>query len=239
MLFGVVINAIGVLAGGFAGALRRAPISAVDEPRLKVLLGVATVFIGLRLTWHGFADDSGGYFKQFFILLLALMLGKFIGRSLRLQKFSNSIGKYATDKLSSPGFGPKRFSDGFVVAALLACANPLGIFAAVDEGLNGFSWAFVSKAVMDGLVAMSFRSVFGWSVMMSILPLIAWQGTVVLVSRYWQQFLVHHELIGSINAVNGLLMFCVALVILNLKKIELADYLPSLAVAPILTYLWR
>jgi uncharacterized membrane protein YqgA involved in biofilm formation len=33
----------------------------------------------------------------------------------------------------------------------------------------------------------------------------------------------------------GLLVFSVALVLLNIKKVELADYLPSLLFAPLLT----
>jgi len=36
-----------------------------------------------------------------------------------------------------------------------------------------------------------------------------------------------------------MLVFCVALIILELKKVELADYLPSLLIAPLLTWLWR
>ena len=35
------------------------------------------------------------------------------------------------------------------------------------------------------------------------------------------------------------MVFSVALVILELKKIELADYLPSLAFAPLLAWVWR
>jgi len=36
-----------------------------------------------------------------------------------------------------------------------------------------------------------------------------------------------------------LLIFCVAMIILGLKKIEVADYFPSLALAPLLTWwLW-
>jgi uncharacterized membrane protein YqgA involved in biofilm formation len=47
-------------------------------------------------------------------------------------------------------------------------------------------------------------------------------------------------LIDAINAADGLLVFCVAMIILELKKIEVADYLPSLAFAPLLTWwLWR
>ena len=50
---------------------------------------------------------------------------------------------------------------------------------------------------------------------------------------------VRHGLVDPINATAGLLVFCVALVVLELKKIELADYLPSLAFAPLLSWLWR
>jgi uncharacterized membrane protein YqgA involved in biofilm formation len=48
-----------------------------------------------------------------------------------------------------------------------------------------------------------------------------------------------HSLVDSVNAAGGLLVFSVALVILQLKKIELADYLPSLAFAPLLTWVFR
>lgn len=238
-MLGVGINAVGVLVGGIMGALRRAPVSAADEPKLKVYLGAATVFIGLHLVWIGLNGTFGSVMKQLFIVLLSLSLGKFIGRSLRLQKFSNSIGKYATDKLAKFKPGERGSSDGFIVTTLLVCANPLGVFASVDEGLNGFSWAFVTKGAMDGLVALSFLPVFGWTVLLAIIPLVAWQGTIFLLAKYWQPFLLQHELIDSINATNGLLIFCVSLIILNLKKIELADYLPSLAVAPLITYFWR
>ena len=48
-----------------------------------------------------------------------------------------------------------------------------------------------------------------------------------------------HGVTDSINATGGLLVFSVALVILELKKIELADYLPSLVFAPLLTWVWK
>jgi uncharacterized membrane protein YqgA involved in biofilm formation len=35
------------------------------------------------------------------------------------------------------------------------------------------------------------------------------------------------------------MVFCVALIILELKKVELADYLPSLAFAPLLAWMFR
>ncbi len=206
-------------------------------------MGAFTVFIGLKLTWTNLNGSFGQMMKQLFIVLISMSLGKLLGKLFGLQKFSNSIGQHATKKLaeaSSPTYRPElRFGHGFIVCTLLSCASPLAVLASVQEGLNSFSPAFVIKSLMDGLAAMSFVSVFNWGVMLSILPLIAYQGTIFLGVKSLEPFLQNNELLSSVNATNGLLIFCVALIILNLKKIELADYLPSLAIAPLITFFWR
>lgn len=87
---------------------------------------------------------------------------------------------------------------------------------------------------------MGFASLFGGSVLLAAIPVLALQGTITLVTaRLLEPFLSMHNLIDPVNAVGGLLVFCVALIMLGLKKIELTDYLPSLAVAPLLTWLFR
>jgi len=76
--------------------------------------------------------------------------------------------------------------------------------------------------------------------MLAALPVLAFQGTITLVCvQFLKPVLETHGLIDSVNAVGGLLVFCVALVILELKRVELADYLPSLAFAPLLTWVFR
>ena len=92
---------------------------------------------------------------------------------------------------------------------------------------------------MDALAAMAFVSVFGWGVMLAAIPVVAFQGTIYLLVRSLEPMLESHGLVDSILATNGLLIFCVSLIILNLKKIELTDYLPSLAIAPLITWLWK
>jgi uncharacterized membrane protein YqgA involved in biofilm formation len=58
-------------------------------------------------------------------------------------------------------------------------------------------------------------------------------------AQFLKPVLETHGLVDSINATGGLLVFCVALIILELKRLELADYLPSLAFAPLLAWLFR
>ena len=238
-MIGVGINALGIVVGGIVGLTRKKPLTAENESFFKVAMGAATVFLGLQLTWRNLNGSFGVFLKQLAIVLVSMSIGKLIGKLLRLQKLSNSIGKYATEKMAVANPASKNFSEGLVVCALLSCANPLAIFASTQEGLSVFAPVFVVKAVMDGLAAMAFVSVFGWGVMLSAIPVMAFQGTIYLLLKAAEPFLKNHGLVDSILATNGLLIFCVALIILNLKKIELADYFPSLAVAPLLTWLLR
>jgi len=48
-----------------------------------------------------------------------------------------------------------------------------------------------------------------------------YQGTLTLLVHRLEPMMQAHHLIESINTVGGMLVFCVAMVILELKKIEL------------------
>ena len=238
-MIGVAINAAGIAIGAIVGLTRKPTMSAANEAFFKVAMGVATIVIGLSLTWRNINGSFGTALKQLFIVLVSMSLGKFLGRLMKLQHLSNRVGHFATSKLSKASAESNKGSDGMMVSAALALVSPLAFFAAVHEGLTGFSSAFVVKALMDGLAALSFVAIFGWSVALSAFPVLAGQGTMVLLVRMMQPWLQERGLVESILATDGLLIFSVALVILNLKKVELTDYLPSLAIAPIITALWR
>jgi uncharacterized membrane protein YqgA involved in biofilm formation len=65
------------------------------------------------------------------------------------------------------------------------------------------------------------------------------QGTISLAcARFLLPLLEPHRLVDPVNATAGLLIFCVALIIFEVRKIEVTDYLPSLVFAPLLTWWW-
>ena len=243
-MIGTILNVAGILIGGITGLIRRGPLSPAKESYFKVTLGAFTVFYGLRLTWLSLNGSAWQIFKQLLIAMLALMLGKMAGRLLHLQKMSNHLGRLARDRIvNAKPDDPQRVSEGFKTCAALFCAAPLGILGAIQDGLSAYPYSLGIKAVMDGLATLGFVPLFGWGVMLAALPVLALQGTLTLLSAHlllpWLQTHPPGGLVDSINATGGLLVFCVALVILNLKKIELADYLPSLAMAPVITWLFR
>ena len=242
-MLGALINSAGILLGGVLALAVRKPVPALTQNRMKILLGAVTVWLGLSLTVSSLNGSAWQRLKLLGIVLLAMSLGKLLGKLLGLQRLSNWLGQFATQKMAGAGARPQ-FNEGFQVATALFCAAPLAMLGSVQEGLSGpggFSKVFLVKAVMDGMATMAFAATFGWSVILSAITVLAWQGAIIRGVALLEPLLRRQPapLVEAVNAANGLLIFCVALIILQLKKVAVADYLPSLALAPLLTkWLW-
>jgi uncharacterized membrane protein YqgA involved in biofilm formation len=238
MLIGTLLNVAGILIGGIVGLIRRKPLSIAQESWFKIAIGAFTVFYGLRLTWSSLSGSFGHVLKYLIITVLALTLGKITGRLLHLQKASNHLGQKAKEMITAATTtGQPPTTDGFKTCALLYCAAPLGILGSVSDGLGGYFYPLAVKGVIDGLATLGFIRMFGWSVLLAALPVLAFQGSITLAcAQLAQKFPPDAAILLAVNCVAGMLVFAVALVILQLKKIELADYLPSLLVAPLLTH---
>jgi uncharacterized protein len=243
-LIGPLLNGAVIIIAVVVALLTRKAIPARQQGNLRVILGACIVWFGLKLTWSSLSGSFGFWVKQLLTVLLALTLGKIVGRILRLQKLSNAIGRFATQKMEAVASNSSRptFGDGFLVATSLFCVGPLAILASVQSGAEqSFAQIFIVKSAMDALAAMAFATTFGWSIAVSAIPVVAFQLAIIRAVQLLVPWLHNHPqpMLESILATDGLLIFSLSLIILQLKKVEIADYLPSLAMAPLLTWLFN
>ena len=238
-MIGTTLNVLGILFGSILGLFWVKQMTPRHQAMLKLWLGLFTVIVGLHLVWKSLGGGIWPVFRQMIILVLALTFGRLAGRALRIQKQLNRAGDFAKRRMADvqeKGMG--RPNEGFVTCTVLFCFAPLAIIGSVVEGVAGHWQPLAIKAVMDGLGALAFVNMFGKGVLLSALPVLAWQGTISILARWIEPFLWAHGLADSVVGVGGLLVFCVSLIILEMKKIELGDYLPSLIIAPLLAWLW-
>lgn len=239
-IVGTIINGVGILAGGIAGLTMRGTFSPARQETFKTLLGLATIGVGLRLSWTHLHGGFWAVLKQFGIVMLAMGVGNLLGHWLRLQRGSNRLGQVASQTIDRVSRTRQfAFGDGFIACTILFCVAPLSILGAVEEALAGSWWSYLIKAGVDALAAMAFVGIFGGGVLAVLIPVVAWQGSLTLALRLAQPWLQQHGLIDSILATSGFMLFSVALLIFQIRKIAVADYLPSLVLAPLLTWLWR
>jgi len=238
-MIGAYLNALGILAGALAGLTQRQPLSARTQRFFRAALGVFAVFFGLHLVWLSVNGTFLNGFKQLLVAALAVVTGNWIGKLTGLQRLSNRVGRYAANLLgAAQKQPPAKSKDGLVAVTILFCASPLGILGAVVDGLSGYFYLFALKAVMDGLAMISFVKVFRWPVALTALPVLVLFDTIAVVThQYGAPYLEAHHWMDSVNAVAGFVTCATALVIFEVRRVELANYLPALFLAPLLTRL--
>jgi len=243
---GAFLNTIGILLGGLWGLAQRKSLNLRTQVFFRSALGLSAIFFGLRLVWSSLDGTFLMVLGQILIALLAVTMGFWIGKLLRLQKWSNRLGRRAGNAIASTQASPPRKAgDGFAACTVLFCAAPLGWLGAVTDGLSGYFWLLAVKAVMDALAMAGFVKIFRWPAALSAFPVWVLLGGIALACRLYaapfldSHSLPGHNLINSVNAAAGLVACTVALVIFEVRKVELANFLPCLAVAPLLAWLFR
>jgi hypothetical protein len=238
---GTLINTGAVLLGSGLGLALSETLRPAIEVRLKKILGVLVIYAGFSTTWKSLGKTGFSQVpKELMIMLLALVLGNAFGMLFRLQEGMNRVGQYAKSLLiKADTESGNRFSEGFVTATLLFCVGPMAIVGAIEDGISGNYKILGLKSVMDGITSIAFAKTFGPGVMFSAIPVLAYQGTITLAAQALKPFLDQHpELLYSISATGGLLVVCISVVILEIRKVPLANYLPALVVAPLLAWWW-
>lgn len=240
-ILGTLINAGAILLGGLLGRFLHPQFAFKTQMAMKNLLGVLTVVVGLGTTWSGLATEGPGrFFKHLLIAVGAMMIGHLTGRLLHLQHSLNKLGQFAGRAVNHANQGqPVPWSEGFLSCTILYCLPPMAVLGSVLAGVNAHWQTLALKAVMDGLAAMAFVTTFGGSAVTAAIPLVAFQGSITLAVRALSpHLLVNPAMTECLLATTGLLVFSVSLIILEIRKVELADYLPSLLWAPFLAWVW-
>ena len=237
---GAFLNALGVLFGGLFGLALRRPLPLGIQIFLRSALGASTVFSGLCLVWVSINGTFLSVLKQICIAVLAITVGNLLGKLFGLQKLSNRLGRYAGGIIAAGQSGaPRKVSDGLKACAVLFCAAPLGLVGAVADGLSNYFYLLAVKAVMDGFATLGLVKNFGWPTALSAFPVLLFLGAITTLCQFYARpFLEAHGLIGSVNTVAGLIACAVAVVIFEVRKVELANYLPALVIAPLLAWLF-
>ena len=108
------------------------------------------------------------------------------------------------------------------------------------RGFQGFYWLLAVKAMMDVMAMTTFIKMFRWPVVLSAIPVFLWFSLLTLGCRqYIAPLLNIPGQADSLLVASGLVTFSIAIVIFEVRKVELANYLPAVAIAPLLTWLFR
>ena len=238
---GTLVNVATVLLGATLGVLLGNRLPTRTRDVVTDALGLVTLLIAgtsaMAVLDDGLADKVGDN-APMLIVLGSLLIGGITGSLLRLESRIEGFGGWLQSRLSGETGSTERarFVEGFVVSSLVFCSGPLTILGSLNDGLGNGPDQILLKSALDGFAAIAFAASFGWGVAASVLALVVIQGGLTVLGAGLGSFVPDAQL-SALTATGGLLLVGVAFRLLDLKQIKVADLLPALLVAPLLTEL--
>jgi uncharacterized membrane protein YqgA involved in biofilm formation len=220
---GTALNTGTVLVGATVGLTLGRVIPASLQQTIRIAIGLYVAVIGIQMALKT---------HNVLVLLISVLVGVVIGELLKLDAGVQAIGAWAERRLSRDG-QPGRVSLAFITTSLIFCVGPLTILGSFQDGARGDITLLAIKSTLDGVTSIVFAATLGWGVLLSAVSVLLVQGGLTLIA-----FLIHAGLsdlqTAELTAAGGIAVLAIALGLLELKPIKVANFLPALVVAPLL-----
>ena len=226
---GTFINVAAILIGGTIGLIFGARIPEKFKNTVIAGMGLFTAAMGLQMFLK-----SGNQLIVLGAIIIGAMLGEWIGIEDWLQALGETLEKRFSSETET-GAGSK-FVRGFMVSSLLFCIGPMAILGSIQDGLTGDYNLLAVKSTLDGFASIAFASTLGVGVMFSSLIILVYQGGISLLANQLNA-IVTDPMMAEMTATGGVILMGVAINnLLELKKIRVGNFLPALAVAPLIVW---
>lgn len=225
-MIGTLVNVATVLLGSALGLLIGARIPDAVRDTITTGLGLATLLIGVQMalkTEHILIPVGS--------IVFGGLVGELLGIENLLEALARRLGSYSRSESST-------FVTGFITASLVFCVGSMTIVGSLQEGINGDATLLITKALMDGTASVAFASTLGIGVAFSALTILIVQGSLTLLGHSLA-FLLNPPLLDEMTAAGGLIILGIGFLLLGIKKLKIANFLPALALAPLLAWWFK
>lgn len=220
ILLGVAVNVVAIVCGTLLGQIFTHIQDEMKETVLKVI-GICVIVLGMDMA---FASE------YFLVILFSLVLGAVVGEWFRLEDKLEQIGQWIEAKL---GQNRGNVAQAFVMTTLIYCIGAMAVVGSLDSGLRLDHTILYTKSFLDGFTAIIFSSTMGIGVVFSAIPVLLYQGSIVLLSAqiqsWFNQGLIEH-VIADLTSTGGILIIALGLNIIGLTKIRVGNLLPALII---------
>ena len=227
---GTLLNIATVLIGGMIGLVFGARIPERFKSTVIAGMGLFTFAMGVQMFLK--TDNP-------LIVLGALLIGALLGEWWKIEDGLRNLGavlekRFARDDSAE---GSARFVRGFLTASLLFCVGPMTILGSIQDGLTGNYELLAVKSVLDGFAALAFASTLGIGVLFSSVIILVYQGGISLLAGELSA-IVTDPMMAEMTATGGVILMGLALSsLLEIKKIRVGNFIPALAVAPLIVWI--
>ncbi|MDD2494510.1 MAG: DUF554 domain-containing protein [Tissierellia bacterium] len=226
-MIGVLVNTVAVIIGSIIGLIFKKGIPDKYIDGVMLGIGLCTVYIGISGALKG---------ENTLILIFSIVIGSLIGTFLDIDMRLNSIGKWIESRFNTSSNNHSSVAAGFVTASLLFCIGAMTIVGSLNAGLVGDNEMLFTKSLLDFISSIMLTVSLGIGVLFSAAFVFVFQSSIVLLAQYLQPVLTEGS-IAEITCAGSIIIIALGLNIIGFTKIKVANYLPAIIIAPIISYI--
>lgn len=223
-MIGTIANALAIIAGGIIGLIFKNTIPEKISEALLKATGLAVIAIGINLMLAG---------ENFTLLIISMVIGTIIGEAINIEGKLDKFGAFIESKMKNK---ESNVALGFVTCTLVYCVGSMAIVGSIQSGLTGNHEILFSKAVLDGITAVTFAATMGAGVVFSGISVLVYQGAITMLASLMQS-LLSTVVVNEMTAIGGVIIMGIGLNFLIANRMRVGNLLPSIFI-PIIYYMF-
>lgn len=224
---GTLLNVVTVLIGAALGTALGARFPERIRQTVMAGLGIMVLVVGVGMALPGNA----------LVVLMSVLVGGILGELLDLDGRLTALGQWLEARVARDG-DAGRFTRGFVTASLVFCVGPMTILGSIQDGLVGDYRLLAIKSLLDLFAALAFASTLGIGVGFAAVTVLLVQGGLSLLAIVFGSSLGaparDTPWIVQMTAAGGAVVIGISLLLLDLKRVRVANFIPAILIAPLI-----
>lgn len=222
---GSLLNAATVFVGGLIGWLLSRQIDPSYQQIAMNGLGIVTVGIGMKMLLGS---------KNIIAVAAAIALGGMLGLALGIQAGIGAFAEWVKHQLGLTH--DAQFVNTVIGTSVLFCVGPMTLLGCMQDRLERKIDLLALKSTMDGIGAIFFAAISGPAVMVVSVVVLVFQSLLTFSAKALAPLAKDDELLSEFSGAGGVMLIGTGINLLELKQLPVANYLPSLALAPL--FIW-
>lgn len=224
-MIGVLVNVAAVVIGSLAGLLCKKGIPQKFADAIMTGIALCTLYIGISGALKG---------NNTIVLIISMVLGVAVGTLLDIDGALTRLGNRLEERFKKEDGGVS-IAQGFVTASLLFCVGAMTVVGSINAGLGDNEMLF-TKSVLDLISAIMLSVSLGIGVLFSAVFVLVFQGALALFAGVLSPVL-SEAAVAELVCAGSVMIIALGLNMLRITKIKVADFLPALIFAPLITSL--
>ncbi|MDD7291505.1 DUF554 domain-containing protein [Veillonella caviae] len=233
---GTVINVALIIVGSVLGLAFRRGMKENLKQTLMMVSGVIVLLLGMSGAMQYMLVIVNGTLQTTgpLMMIISMVLGAIIGELIDFNRWIVRLGDWL--KARTGNSGDPQFTNAFITASLTFTVGAMGVLGSIQDGLTGNYQTLLLKGILDGIIVMVMTSSMGKGALFSFIPVGITQLMITYMAN-WAAPIMTQGAIDNLSYVGSILIFCVGIDLIWPGKIRIANLLPAIFIAMLLTFI--